>query len=49
MHHARVFNSKLILCMYATYILYGGKVWQGEGLANLLFSNVWQKKTLANE
>ena len=25
-------------------IPYSGKVWRGECLANLLFSNVWQKK-----
>ena len=29
-----------ILCK----VMYSGKVWQGEHLANLLFSNCWQKK-----
>ena len=39
--------------MEILYILvaipHSGKAWWGECLANLLFSSVWQKKSLANE
>ena len=30
--------------LYYTNIPYSRKIWQGECLVNLLFSNVWQKK-----
>ena len=33
-----------IVCTILVCILYSGKVWWAECLANLLFSSIWQKK-----
>ena len=32
------------MILQVMYILYSGKVWWGEFLANLLFSSIWWKK-----
>ena len=41
-------NNKIFLdysvSHYFHFIPYSGKIWQGECLANLLFSSVWRKK-----